>query len=354
MKQLAVAVAVATLGTAAYAQSSVTLYGLVDTGIRVDRTNAGTGVSVGGGMGSGSRWGIRGSEDLGGGLSAIFTLEGGYGADTGASGQGGLLFGRQAFVGLRGSYGTLTFGRQYTPFFWATLAVDPVEYGTVANINNIYTRVVLRTNNSAVYQTPKLAGFEARLLYAPGETTAPGVARTAGGQLGGSLTFSSGGLMINYAYQEVKGAQNVANTPKEKHNQIGLTYKLFGDTKLSASYATFENDAAVNAVDFKNYWVALDGRITQSSTWMATYGRINDDSAANRDGSLLGLCLMYHLSRRTDLHFAVARMDNGSNAQYLITDSTNTGLQTTGLQSVATVPPGYSPTALGIGIRHRF
>ena len=87
---------------------------------------------------------------------------------------------------------------------------------------------------------------------------------------------------------------------------------------------------------------------------MATYGKINDTSAANRDGSLVGLCMMYHLSRRTDLHFAVARLENNASAQYLLIDSTNTGLQTTGLQSVATVPPGFNPTALGVGIRHRF
>ena len=326
MKRLAAALACVLAGPAAYAQSSsVTLYGLVDTGVRMDRTTVGSNWSVGGGMGSGSRWGLRGAEDLGGGLRAIFTLESGFGADTGASGQGGLLFGRQAFVGLSGGFGTLTMGRQYSPMFVATLAMDTLEYGTIGNINNIYTRVVLRNNNAVNYVSPKIAGFEGRVLYAPGEASTPGAPKSAGNQLGASLSFATGGLLLNYAYHEIKGTNSptatppvVSDTPKEKQNQLGAAYN-FGLAKLSTSYATFKNDAATSRVDFRNWWVALDGKITSSSTWMATYGKIDDRSGADRDANLMALCLMYHLSRRTDLHAAVARMSNNANSQYLIT-----------------------------------
>lgn len=348
LKQLAVAIAITTLGSAAFAQSSVTAYGLIDTGLRIDRTNAGTGTSVGGGIGSGSRWGLRGSEDLGGGLSAIFTLESGFDASTGTSLQGGRLFGRQAFAGLTSGAGTLSLGRQYTPMFWTTLEMDPLQYGTVGNINNIFPRVVLRNDNSIVYRSPKAGGFEARVLYVPGETNVATVNKSAGNNLGGSVQFAAGGLTLNYAHQQIKGTTNVAVTPKEKHNTIGASYN-FGVVKAYANYGTFDNDAVTNKVDFANYYLALESKFGQTSTLMASFGRIDDKAVTNRDGRLMSICYMIHLSRRTDLHFAAARMTNNANAQYLITDSTNTGLQ-----SSTTVPLGFDPTAIALGIRHRF
>ncbi|RBL65084.1 porin, partial [Pseudomonas sp. MWU13-2625] len=103
--------------TAAHAQSSVTLYGLIDAGITYTNNQHGhsawqeTSGSV-----NGSRWGLRGTEDLGGGLKAIFTLESGFRPSDGGLGQGGRLFGRSAYVGLaKSGIGTLTFGRQYEP-----------------------------------------------------------------------------------------------------------------------------------------------------------------------------------------------------------------------------------------------
>jgi predicted porin len=108
----------ATFAGTAHAQSSVTLYGLVDAGITyVNHANAKAQdlVQYGDGVAQGSRWGLRGSEDLGGGLKAIFTLENGFNSGTGALGQGGALFGRQAYVGLaQDGVGSLTLGRQYS------------------------------------------------------------------------------------------------------------------------------------------------------------------------------------------------------------------------------------------------
>ncbi|CAH0447293.1 hypothetical protein LMG10661_03359 [Ralstonia syzygii subsp. syzygii] len=112
-----IALVVRALASGAAGAQSVTLYGLVDTGIEyVSHANSsGNGLvrmpSITGTLPS--RWGLRGAEDLGGGIQAVFTLESGFNTDTGTSGQGGRLFGRQAWVGLAGGYGTLTLGRQY-------------------------------------------------------------------------------------------------------------------------------------------------------------------------------------------------------------------------------------------------
>ncbi|XQU70534.1 porin [Cupriavidus sp. H18C1] len=110
------------------AAQSVTLYGVVDTGIEyvnnvgpdkdsvVRMPNLTATVP--------SRWGIRGTEDLGGGLKGLFVLESGFGPDTGNANQGGRLFGRQAWVGVSGPWGQISLGRQYTMLFWAILDSD--------------------------------------------------------------------------------------------------------------------------------------------------------------------------------------------------------------------------------------
>ena len=97
-----------------YAQSSVTLYGIIDEGVNYNSNANGNRLyNLSSGVFQGSRWGLRGKEDLGGGLGAIFVLENGFDVNTGRLGQGGLLFGRQAYVGISSPYGTVTFGRQY-------------------------------------------------------------------------------------------------------------------------------------------------------------------------------------------------------------------------------------------------
>ncbi len=119
-KKVLTAAILATLGGTAHAQSSVTLYGLIDAGISyVNNSKTSTGsdklFKYDDGVAQGSRWGLRGTEDLGGGLKAIFVLENGFNSGNGTLGQGGAMFGRQAFVGLsKTDVGSLTFGRQYS------------------------------------------------------------------------------------------------------------------------------------------------------------------------------------------------------------------------------------------------
>src|ERR1700734_1212016 len=114
---LAAAIPAIFLSTVAHAQSSVTLYGLIDEGFDFTTNGQGhRGYEMVSGDTAGSRWGLKGNEDLGGGLSAVFQLENGFNPNTGALGQGGLEFGRQAFVGVSSKQlGTVTLGRQYDP-----------------------------------------------------------------------------------------------------------------------------------------------------------------------------------------------------------------------------------------------
>src|ERR1700758_3627971 len=114
-KSLLAGVVFSMTSSVAFAQSSVTLYGIVDEGFNFNSNSDGhRQYYLSSGELQGSRFGLRGAEDLGGGLSAIFVLENGFDLNTGKLGQGGLMFGRQAYVGLSSSqFGTVTLGRQY-------------------------------------------------------------------------------------------------------------------------------------------------------------------------------------------------------------------------------------------------
>ena len=198
-KLVALALSAVAAGMASAQTANVTLYGIVDTYLASERIGSGgsgaTAVAAksatvvqGGGL-SGSRWGLRGSESLGGGLNAIFTLENGFASDTGALGQGGLLFGRRAFVGLNGGFGTLTIGRDYSPNFFVQCNSDDTfggcltGFSAVANMGGFFANT-LRQNNQVKYSTPNMGGLTASVAVALGEVagTSSG-SRTLGGNV---------------------------------------------------------------------------------------------------------------------------------------------------------------------------
>src|SRR5258708_37097533 len=177
MKKTLIAAALSgVVASAANAQSSVTLYGLIDVGITYTNSQL---TSHGGhsnwqetsGAVNGSRWGLRGAEGLGGGLKAIFTLENGFNINNGTLGQQGREFGRQAFVGLSSTqYGAVTLGRQYDSVvdYLGPLALTGTQYGGTQfahpfdndNLDNSF-----RINNSIKYQSANYAGFKFGAQY---------------------------------------------------------------------------------------------------------------------------------------------------------------------------------------------
>ncbi|SEA66748.1 porin [Paraburkholderia sartisoli] len=200
----------------AFAQSSVTLYGVIDTGIGYihnSQTSAGnqsTQVKFGGAL-MGSRWGVRGSEDLGSGMSAIFQLENGYNPGTGALGQGGRMFGRSAIVGLSSRFGTVKLGRTYDPVtdlvqpltednFFSGLFVTP---GDVDNYDND-----LRVSNAVKYISPMMSGVQVEALYAFG-----GVAGSTGsGQTySAAVSYTNGPLGAAAGYFHADGGNTLTN-----------------------------------------------------------------------------------------------------------------------------------------------
>jgi predicted porin len=165
---LALAVLSAVAGVAS-AQSSVTLYGLVDIGVgRLDPKQSGVASTTGvvSGIQSGSRVGLRGSEDLGGGLKAIFNLEHGFSADDGTQGQG-RMWGRWAWAGVEGGFGQVRLGRQWAAGFELFGAVDPWGTGfNDAGSQSVFASAnAIRVNNAIVYRSPIVGGFGAVVGY---------------------------------------------------------------------------------------------------------------------------------------------------------------------------------------------
>ncbi|WP_233849387.1 porin [Paraburkholderia sp. HD33-4] len=164
MKNACAAAALLAFTCAAHAQSSVTLYGLIDTAISWQTNQVGTtaangralssgsSVALGPGFFNGSRWGLLGSEDLGGGVSAIFRIEAGFNPTTGVSLQGNREFGRQAYVGIKGNYGQLTLGRQYSVPFDTLLPYDVIGWGN-SPASDVWVQLLAgsRMDNTAKY-----------------------------------------------------------------------------------------------------------------------------------------------------------------------------------------------------------
>ncbi|TKC87826.1 porin [Trinickia terrae] len=195
MKKIALStLSLALLGAAgaAQAQSSVTLYGTIDTSLTYVHHADSSGQNLwalgnaSGGDLSGTRWGLKGSEDLGGGLKAIFQLENGFDPSSGKLLQGSREFGRQAFVGIDGGdkYGTFTLGRQYDPLVDMVQGITADNYfgsvfATAGDVDNYDNSS--RTNNAIKYVSPSFSGLQVEGMYALG-----GVA----GQTGSGQTWS--------------------------------------------------------------------------------------------------------------------------------------------------------------------
>ena len=245
---LALAVLGAFTGIAS-AQTSVTIYGVVDAGITREDNGVTTTNRLDSGNQSGNRLGFKGNEDLGGGLSAQFLLEQGFGLDNGALLQGGRTFGRQAYVGLTGAFGQVRLGRQKTVMYDALTAIDPFGIANKGGMDRLFgtntaenayangsvtgagarTFGVGRSDNTIAYFTPTVSGFTGEVTYTLGEVANN---NQAGRQYGLSGNYAAGPLFLTADYLNV--ADNVGN----KH----AGFALFGGTydfvvaKVHAAY----------------------------------------------------------------------------------------------------------------------
>jgi predicted porin len=343
------------LATAAGAQSSVTITGHLDASVLVESGGAaGTLKKVGSGVSGPSRLIIRGTEDLGDGLSAGFHLEHGVVVDTGGSLQQN-FWGRQSYLQLAGGFGTLQAGLIFTPLF-TTLrdVIDPFRASFAGNAGNILTAGVpggpksigfpntsaangtafggLNRANTLQYSLPKLGGITGELAYSFGEqATASSGLKT----MGGSMGYAQGPLAVRLAASKT---WNAAASDTERNALLGANYdfgvlRLYLGAGSNRGYGTKRSEDALIGASSRVGLVTL----------MASYARKNDKSPANVDASQFGLGAIYHLSRRTHLHASFAKISN---------DVPNTSPAFYTVSSPA--GPGTGDRMFGVGIGHFF
>ncbi|WP_133650650.1 porin [Paraburkholderia flava] len=375
----------------AHAQSSVTLYGVVDAGFTYTSNSKGSSqIALTGGNESASRWGVRGTEDLGGGLSAIFTLEAGFNPANGTMGQNGTEFGRQAFVGVASqSYGTVTLGRQYSSeadyvnplAAGATWAASGAGYGThpadLDNLNNSN-----RVNNAIKYQSTVWNGLSFAAFYSFGGQ-AGSVARNqiwslGAGYTSGPLTLAAGYLYVNrpnFSFWGDKAndsttASNIANPIISGYASAGSEHIIaagaqyvFGRATVAAIYTNtqFRNLGAVGVSGLTPAETSYSGHATFNSAELnvryqltpalmlaVSYDYTNGTGVGNGSAvyHTVDLGATYALSKRTDL-YAVGVFQHAA------------GVDSTGHEAVAAIigstpSTGRVQTVATVGIRHRF
>lgn len=304
MKQILIAIAgLSSIAFNAHAQSNVAIYGIVDTGIVIARgAPSGTQTKLDSGVSTGSRIGFRGREDLGGNLSASFVLETGLLADTGAFDQGGLLFGRQAFLGLSSSAGTVTLGRQYTPIYQTLLIADPLgnNYGGASGQLMSGEKAGTRMNNTVIYTTPTFSGFNAQAAYGFGEVAGDS---SRSRQTGLAAGYSGGPLTVRLAHNVTN---NATAADRAKNTLLAGKYN-FGIATASLAYGV---NKGLGTIDSRDMLVGVSVPFGPH-TVMATYIQKDDRSRANAfDAHQHAVAYNYALSKRTSFYAAYAKLSN--------------------------------------------
>lgn len=289
---------------AAHADQNVTIYGLIDSAIVMENGGPkGSATKLEGGVSNGSRIGLRGTEDLGNGLSTMFVLESGFLADTGASDQNGLLFGRQAYVGMRQrGVGTVTVGRQYTPIYRTLTTVDPYEnnYGGASGQLMSGEKAGTRQNNTVMFTSESIGGVTAQAAYGFGEV--PGNA-AASRQVGGSVAYEAGGLTLRAGFNRT---DNATATDRARNSLFVAKYD-FGPVVAGLGYGINKGAGTTDSHDMIAALTFPFGR----HTVMTTYVRKDDRSAADKfDAHEYSAVYTYNLSKRTLLYVAWAKLSN--------------------------------------------
>jgi len=360
----------------AWARSNVTLYGLADANIEyaTNLPNAAVGGSSGrrvamqsGGQ-SGSRWGLRGVEDLGSGLSALFVLESGFGVNDGKLQQGGRLFGRQAFVGLKiTDAGQFTFGRQYTTLFLLLANFQPMSFANQYEPVVVVGGLNFRSDNTAMY-TGTFGPVTAQAHWTFGNGAAsvnptgggggevPGQFRRDSGY-GAGAAYSAGPISATLAFDQYSpsvplgGGEFDSGTVRKA--VVAGSY-AFGSAKLMAGYRWGNSKNVNGSVALRDdyYWVGANYQATNALGVSLEYSYqkikiINSAPSTQSNPWQLAFVADYVLSKRTDLYLTTAYARNAG----LALDQAAVDLNATGYGLAAGKTNMFGAA---IGIRHKF
>ena len=358
MKKSLIALAVLAASGAAMAQSSVTLYGVLDTGLTYSKGEESVyGMThVGGNVNS--RLGFRGVEDLGNGLKATFNLEAGMGVDDGNNymdkDSNGMAFRRTSTVGLAGNFGEVRLGRMLTSSYLAVSRYDAFgDTGIGASLawNGGQTGYAARTQNAISYSSPNFSGFKFGAEYGFGEKKDARDSR----YIGVGATYDNGPLSLGLGFDRINnvgyaaavpaGTNPVTTAVAEKLGddltswQLGGAYN-FGVAKLLAFY---KQSKVSNAPKFKTFGLGVSAPVGAAGEVRASYNnyKISDD---NGKADQLSLGYVHNLSKRTALYGTYAYIKNKDGLAF----------QLNGAMAGAGLKDGEKQHGLQLGVRHAF
>lgn len=344
-KLLAVAVVGALASPAALAQ---TLYGIVDVGYQNSKYADGDVNKnfIQSGQHSGSRFGVRGSEDLAGGTYAMYQIEFNIVADTG--GPGATDTTRLTFAGLGSkAWGELTLGRQYTHTFHTFAVGSASGYGTFTSFYNASTTgIMTRASNSVKYSSPNMGGFSVGALWAPGEDTTPGE-KSNGNYLDFAVRYTPGpfGASLSHARTSVDtaGVDEDLEQTQITANWDNRAWGIYG------GWIRNQFDAPGADLDVDSYWINPVVRFGGRHEVYFLLGQVKDDSEGVTEGDSTVVAVTYQhvMSKRTRIYTSIGRVSNDANAAAAL----NAQAGTTG-GFVGT--PGFDPRAFQLGLLHSF
>ena len=346
-------------GTAS-AQTNITVYGIVDAAFaHTDNADAAGHAVTKMATLTGSvpsRLGFRGSEDLGNGLSAVFALENGFNPDVGTPSQGGRLFGRQAWVGLKGDWGVLQLGRVPNMTFYAAIKSD-VLGPNLFSISSIDLYIPNARSDNAVAYMGTFKGFTVGATYSVGRdaSAAGGPAATnCAGEVAsdaracrkytGLLGYDAQSYGVTASYDKLYGNTGAAFglTSSGRYDRRATLngYVMLGRTKVGAGVMDRKTDAATGLTESDLYYLGISQPVGAALTLDAQVARKNVKGSAD-DTTMLVARLTYALSKRSAVYGAVGRMDNHGQAAIA-------------LDAGGTAAPGRAQNGVMAGIRHVF
>ncbi|MDS0859836.1 porin [Burkholderia pseudomultivorans] len=309
----------ATFGTlhtiSAYAQSSVTLYGALDTSIEVTNPGAGWVARMDSGAYRGSRFGLRGVEDIGAGIKILFELENGFGSNDGTFAVANAIFNRQAWIGLGTRWGTVRVGRQYSPIYIPFKGqLDAFGAGTIASGLNNLSKITPYESNAITYLSPDIYGFSTTLMASLRD------ASTGINGLAGNIETAEwrrGPFRVSYAHQQQNGDGAL------RANLGGMSYVL---GPVTGFLAYFNGDGGTPRNH--NNGVSISARYAVTSRFRASlgYAWVHDLSGADNDADQFSAACEYDLSKRVLLYASAGWLRNRGEATYTLRGVNVTGL----------------------------
>ena len=314
-RSLAIAGALLATGATAHAQSSVTLYGVADAGIEYlnhvpnAAKQSSSLVRMTSGNIAGSRWGLRGVEDLGGGLKGVFLLEGGMVLDTGMAAQGGRLFGRRAYVGLDTPYGQVTMGRHHNLTFDLIIGFDPMYFAPKYSSYSHDTWLAGRTDNAVKY-TGKFGALTASALYSFGVDSTiangsevPGNSRV-GREMSAGFSYDMGKFRLAGVFDQLNGT-SAATAGRTERRYVASAAADFGPVSAYFGYRRLVSQILTSMTRTDLFWTGATYNVSQAFALTGAVYKTNDRTSA-KDPMSLVMSADYRFSKRTDAYLTAS------------------------------------------------